>query len=300
LEAEKIRIVVMRLSALSQTALDTTSSSASSEARRVEGHSTIPELFHGYSEPDLAIQKSSSPKTVATLPLPKGRYWLRASFTVAGVNGHGQDPPVNIGFCRLYGIGSGQLLTADSIDYEPLDVLDKDWEGNRRVYVLEAAANVGDAGFARLQCWQTGGMGDLVVRGVRITALRAGTLKNVTATTGAVATSVGSGTPVVFHTHRGPVTIHGPSSVDVAKISLPAGRWLLAAKIQPADDATTCSLVTAGSTADEVSDPIIVSVLSMQTVKSFTDPWLAVLRCTNATDATVDYARMTAVKVSGP
>jgi hypothetical protein len=300
--ASDIRIAAMKLGTLTQSALSTATSSPAVNPGQIAGRVLLPELLHGSSSIDLPVQKSSTPSTVASLPLSSGRWFVRASFSVVGVNGHGQDPPVNFGHCRLLVAKDGARPSTAAMDTTVLDVLDDGWEAHRRVYALDVATNVPDPGAARLQCWQADGIGDLVVRGLRITALRAGSLRFVDPQTGATTSTLGSGTPVMLHSRRSEVNLLADQSADVAKISLAAGRWLLMAKLgtERFGESIDCRIVVQGVETDEVYDPWPGTTLVMQMAPNLPQQGQVRLRCTSSEDESVLWARLTAVRVNSP
>ena len=295
--ASNVRIVAMKLGTLNQRSMSVAIASQTASSVRTAKRVTGAELVHGYRLTDLPIQKAAKPKTVASLPLDGGKWFIHATFGVVGVNGHGQDPPVNSGKCRLLLAKDGARSSAAATDFAFLDVLDADWEGHRRVYALDVATTLKDPGSARLQCWQDDGSGDLVVRGLRITALRAGTLSTVDPLTGAATLTRGSRSPLVLHARRTTTNLPARQSVDVAKINLAAGRWFLMAKVFPLGDDTDCRIVVQGVEIDEVYDPWLPSGLVMEMAPNLAQAGQALLRCTGGSEnSSVGWARFTAIR----
>ena len=232
--AYQTRIVAMRLSSLTQTPLQASSSSGggTGSASLVGGRSPAPaEMIHGYMTSDLPVPISSTPKTLTTLPLAAGLWSIRTSFSIVSVSGNEVGDPVNRGACRLLLNTNGGRAT-QTADRAFVNVLDPGHEEDREAFYLDAAGILTAPGAARLQCWQTEGQGELVVRGLRIIALKAGTLKIGDASIGSASASYGRGLPIIrYMKTQASFQIPAETETVVARIKLSEGSWYIYAKL---------------------------------------------------------------------
>ena len=176
-----------------------------------------PQVISGWKNGPVAIS-SVAPTTVATLPLPKGRWiiWskLFISSEIAATNGQVD--------CALYGSQSygradvwvsGTAATPPSI--EPL--------------ALSVGAKFGKTGGnVQLQCLATNfsaNPGQYSASWIKIMALRVGTMIQMDLDRGVTVTS-GSGKPVaVIASRGGPISLPGTKSKSLEKLWLSAGSW---------------------------------------------------------------------------
>jgi hypothetical protein len=179
----------------------------------------------GHRQADLAVPAGTAPQTVATLPLPQGNWWARATFTVLSLNGAEAGVPVNDVECRLVMAPEDPSGAASAPDQNTARVHGfPGWEEDRHMMLLDAAGSVPAGGAARLQCAQTYGIADLVLRDIRVSAVKAGTLEIREWDTGTT-TTIGSGAPVIIH------LIDRDSAGGFPLIGLDPARWLLMAKV---------------------------------------------------------------------
>jgi len=240
-DALQSRIVAMRLSSLTQTQLQNAGSSSS--APSPQGRSTSPaELTVGYRTSDLSIPKSGSPQTLATLALAAGLWSIRTSFSIVALSGNETGDPINRGNCRLV-LATNTSPVSTTADAVFVNIGDPGHDEDREAYYLDTSGALGTPGVVKLQCWQTVGQGELVVRNLRIAALKDASLKIGNASTGSVSSSYGRGIPAVRYT-RTQAAFQIPDSPEtiVGWIKLPAGTWYVYAKLDFDSTSIVCHL----------------------------------------------------------
>jgi hypothetical protein len=161
-------------------------------------------------------------RTVASLPLTRGRWLVFAKAVLAGTGG---TTGTHLGVdCRLsLGSRSDLVSAAPTWDHQ---------EGSRVPILLTTAGKLRGSGSALLRC--AGEVGGAVkIRDIRMHAIKVGTLTRrgtVTpagATVGPSATS-GTGKPVVISAKQAsPKSVNGDGAFHpVAQLPLSAGRWV--------------------------------------------------------------------------
>ena len=161
------------------------------------------------------VNGDGSYHSVATLPLPSGKWWIVAKAVGLGTNDAG------IFSCRLTaGQDYDELHFGLKPRFGPSDTLPLG---------LQVVHRFGSAGSAELQCT---GPHDFDVNDVVITAMRAGKLTNRRLSDGD-AVHVGTGWPrVISGWLDGPTTIPvGLQFQTIASLPLPKGRWMAVAKL---------------------------------------------------------------------
>jgi hypothetical protein len=293
-KAYQIRIMAMRLTSITQAEItDTTSASQRTTAPAI--------LIHGYRNLDIAIPHSNVAHTVASLPLEAGLWSIRASFSVVSVGGTGGG--ANNGSCRIGLATNGSVRVLPTGDRVFLNNGNPGHDEDRQNYYLDTSGKLSDPGALRMQCWQTQGSGDLVVRRLRITALKLGTLKIASATTGDPSLSYGrGGLPYSRYARRQEsFTISTELGEVIGRLKLPAGRWLLYAKLNYNSETVICELDTE-IRGDEGVDTIGEQI-TLTFVASLTEPGEVTLTCGKFVESgpiEYSYVHITAIRVKAP
>jgi len=240
--------------------------------------------------------------TVAALPLPAGGYFVTATAVLVGTGGssgsilHAANDVLSTR-CRLV-LGSA----ADQIVASPT------WEdsaGSRVPILLTVAGRLNSPGKARLRCW--GGLehGDVRIRDVRISAIKAGRL--TTRGSSFSTKTTGSGSPRIISMKLSPKIIAGDNSFhEVGQIDVPAGRWWAIAKAYAStgqvNGTYACSLA-AGIDRDDLEfglatpiSPVEAIPLGLQVVHEFATRGAVGLRCKGPAAFVVDQVTITLVK----
>jgi len=243
-------------------------------------------------------------RTVAALPLPKGRYFVSATATLMG--GSGSSSIRQQVACKLV-LGSEK----DIIVASPARV---DLGGSRVPMLLTVAGRLPSSAKARLRCYRASGQ-NVSVRDIRMTAVRAGKL---TLQDGmellAKRTTFGSGSPRIISVKSavGNWVTGSGTYQSVGALDLPKGRWWVTAKaVSFARGAPgfksrdyRCRLV-AGADHDDLkfglastSSPSQGSrvPLALQVVHWFRTPGAVSLECKGPSRILVDHMVITAVK----
>ena len=244
-------------------------------------------------------------RSLAALPLPKGRYFVTATATLMGRGGA-------LSFrqqvaCRLV-LGSER----DFIHASPTRV---NYGGSRVSILLTVAGRLKSPGKARLRCYGADKRDDVAIRDIRITAVKAGML---TLQDGmelvAKRTTFGSGSPRIISARSvvGNWVTGNGTYQTVGSLDLPKGRWWVTAKAvsfaqgAPGFESTDyrCRLV-AGADHDDLkfglastSSPSKNSrmPLGLQVVHWFRTPGVASLECKGPSNMLIDHMVITAIK----
>ena len=260
-----------------------------------------PHLVNGKKAGPVAIPVTQ--KTVASLPLTKGRWLVFAKAVLAGTGGSAFE---HLGVdCRLT-VGSRSDLVSAAPAPENAD-------GSRVPMLLTTAGKLRSSGSALLRCAAENG-GTVKIRDIRMTAIRVGTLTTRSTVTpagrriGPSATS-GTGKPIVVSAKQAsPRAVNGDAVFHpVAQLPLAAGRWWIVVKGVASDGTTESTYrcrVSAGGDADVVRFPLGLSgipidtePIALQVVHDFGAPGSALLECLGDHDFQVGNVVMTAIKV---
>ncbi len=200
-----IRINAMRVGRLTTQRIGTAArTTGSGKPRVVSGKRTANEVIG-----------NGAFHSVATLPLPKGAWWIVAKAVGSDALGGG------IFTCRL---GAG----AD-FDETTFGLQSRGWPSETKPMALQVVHRFGAAGVAQLQCLAPT---DLHLSDIVITAVKAGKLTNRWMGDGSSGTS-GSGWPrVISGWHNGNLTVPvGLAYQTVASMPLPKGSWMVLGKL---------------------------------------------------------------------
>jgi hypothetical protein len=260
-----------------------------------------PDLVNGKKAGPVAIPVTQ--KTVASLPLTKGRWLVIAKAVLAGTGGsNGAHLGVE---CRLV-LGS----RSDRVTAAPTG---QGLGGSRVPILLTTAGKLKGSGPAQLRC--TAEVGAAVkIRDIRLTAIRVGTLTTrrtsvpAVARVGPSATS-GSGEPLVISAKQGAsASVDGDGTYQpVAALPLAAGRWWILAKGvgfgATADVSYRCR-ITADGDADVIGLPIgspgtpgAEAPFALQVAHDFAAPGTALLECRGDHGFTLGNVVINALKV---
>ena len=217
-------------------------------------------------------------KTVASMTLPKGGWFITAKALLVGVGG---SPAGHLGVqCRLT-LGS----RTDSVSATPV------WQqrdGSHVPVLLTLAGRLSSPAKARLRCVGEEG-GQVVIRSIRMTAMKTGRL--TTRQTTSPSKTTGSGAPVVVSSSsKAPKAVVGDGAYhQVSKLPVGPGAWWIVAKAVASNGNTTddaaCRLRAGGdfdltqfgmSAQGYAGDSVPIG---LQVVHAFGAPGLAVLTC---------------------
>ncbi|MDP9299414.1 MAG: hypothetical protein M3P43_00720 [Actinomycetota bacterium] len=171
LERNRIAIVASLSSAIVAAALTAilVSSDAGAATTCPSGSSitlqNIPCAIHGFKDASVSLSNGTSFQTVASLPLPPGKYVVSANLEVQ-LTGNVDFLPQNLD-CRL-AVGSDS--DQETASFEASDI--------SRVLALSTAHTFTSGGHSVLAC-NTNGLNGFSTRRMRITAIRLGTLNKV-------------------------------------------------------------------------------------------------------------------------
>ncbi|MEA2025516.1 MAG: hypothetical protein U9O18_02375 [Chloroflexota bacterium] len=238
--------------------------------------------------------------TLAGLPLPKGRFFVTATATLVGTGGSfGQYLGVE---CRLV-LGSqvDRVIAAPTWDRK---------DGSRVPILLTVAGRLKSPAKARLRCDGETKKGDVRIRDIRVTAIRAGRLTLVRGVFPPdPSTTFGSGRPrIISARYDSGLTISGDGSYNKAgSIALPAGRWWVIAKTvarsSQGDTADNVCRLVAEADHDDLRFSLSKQVwagdrepLGLQVVHSFDTPGNVALQCKGPHNFVVKEIVITAIK----
>lgn len=187
-----------------------------------------PVIVHGYRNVPVSIPNSDTLGPVAAMPLPAGKWWIRADFTVFQLEG--TSVPHDFG-CQLEaGDQKDAVFGQVTIDNDSTMV------DFNLVTSITPRRTLDDV---RLRCRVEG---SFEARDVRITALQLGTVTNKLFTNGS-STTTGSGLPTAMHGQRFLAPDLTTSYATLGQIGLNAGKWLVSAKVSAWDGhAVQCRL----------------------------------------------------------
>jgi|GEM_PF-3418218 len=247
-------------------------------------------------------------RTVAALPLPKGRYSVTATATLMGRSSPDYYQRVT---CRLV-LGDWR----DLVKAVPA----REDGGSRVPIMLSVAGRLPSPAKARLRCYGAGAQSHVAIRDIRMTAIKVGrlTLQDGVGS-GAKRRTLGSASPRAISAKSiVGAFVHGTDTYQtVGSLDLPKGRWWVTAKAvayargNPGLSSTNyyCRLrtgvdhddlrfemVSHASPADSSRVP-----LGLQVVHSFPAAGAAVLQCQapssmHSTTMLIDHVVITAVK----
>ena len=231
--ARHMRIVAMRAGTLKRRSFQTGQATTDGNAS--------PRVVQGYDSGEFLMPDDDQLQTSVSLPLGAGRWWVRASFTVQAEI----DPGTPIGFrCRL-------VLGTERDDVDGW-VTPKDFEGDRQMLTFDVAGRLDAGASAKTRCaseWPE----SILMRDIRMTAVKVGGLTLAHAVIGGATTSSGRGSPHIRHGSRpGLVAVDGSFWSTIGVMDLPAGTWLLMGKVGFVDgpsELLVCRLIS-GSDAD--------------------------------------------------
>ncbi len=217
-------------------------------------------------------------KTVASMALPNGGWLIMAKAQLVGIGG---SPAGHLGVqCRLT-LGK----RSDHISAAPTP-LQRD--GSYIPVLLTLASRVKNPAKANLRCVGEEG-GNVVIRSIRMTAMKTGKLSTRVASS--PPTTTGSGMPVVLSAkYKGATPVLGDSTYrTVGKLGVGRGAWWFVAKAVASNGNTTddaACLLDAGGDFDVVDFGMSAPgypgdsiPLGLQVVHVFDSPGQAVLSC---------------------
>lgn len=216
------------------------------------------------------------------LPLSQGRWLIIAKAAVSGAQSGNILSMIQ---CRVVGMSGSSQLFGDVVvgHLAPVGL-----PSSRMVMAVQTAGRFGPAGgFVRFECSSQGsGHG---FTWLKITAIKLGklTLRDLEAGT---ATSSGSGAPRLIHgtsNSTGSISLPSTSYKTIAQLSLPAGKWLLNAKLwinaQGGSNQVRVDCRLAGSNTDEsrfmLSNVWTDGPLWLQTIHSSSSTGNVRVRC---------------------
>lgn len=261
-----------------------------------------PALVHGKKTGPVSIPAKQ--RTVAALPLTKGRWSVIAKGTVVGAGG---KSGAHLGVtCQLKLASRKDVITAvPSV---------KGGAGSRVSILLTTAGKLKGSGSASLRC-KGQVAGKAKIRDIRITATKVGKLTTRSTVTPAgrvgPAATTGSGKPVVVSAKQGsPRAVNGDGEFHpVTQVPLAAGRWWIVAK-GVGDKASAggfgyrCQVSTDGLLADEIQFPIgsagqsgDAQPFGLVTTHDFATSGAAVLECAGDSDFRVRNVVITAMRL---
>lgn len=178
--------------------------------------------------------------SVLSLKVPSGRWWIIAKTNVANTYSSDTNSPL----C--------QLKLGTDVDSTDVGLYYPSQAGFRETLGVQVGHAFSTSGSAALQCRASH---PFSTDHVRIIAVQAGKL--VRKTFGGSSSSAGSGTPTVITGHAdGPLSLPGGgASATLGTLALPAGKWLVSAKVAFQDGSAllaTCRLVLGTANADQV------------------------------------------------
>ncbi len=235
-------------------------------------------------------------RTVASLALPAGRWWVTAKGVLESANPVGSDHRGVT--CRLVlGTHDDAIGAAPSATGQ---------DGSRVPFLLTTAHALATAGKAKLRCVGEGGTGTVNVKDIRITATRAGRL--TVGEEGGSSVTSGSGTPRII-TRQSNVRHDVPgvgSHVAISELSLPAGRWWIVAKAvlaAPSSWLYECRLAAGGDIDDKQVGVSATGYggdampVAMQVVHTFGSGGTATVSCKGPFAFTATWVALAAIRV---
>jgi hypothetical protein len=172
----------------------------------------------------VSIPAGSTFRTVGSVDIPKGRWWIVAKTTLA----NGSSSSANDVNCRVKLSSTDLDRTSQGLDASP-------GPGHLGQVALQVAQVFSSPGKARLQCR---GSQSASADNTRIFAIKAGKLTR--RQLGGSASTGGTGTPRIISAYRaGSSSVPVGSLTTVAKLALPAGSWFVSAKASLRDSSAT-------------------------------------------------------------
>ncbi len=280
--ARNIRIMAMRVGTLREYSLEHGIMTTTGSAK--------PEVIHAHTQSAVSVETDNF-TSVATVPLPDGRWWIQASLSVVETENFGA--PIGYG-CQVT-VG-GQTDAVDGI----LDPGDATMVTFNIAATITPRTTLDDV---RVRC--KGGSGGAFEAGqISITAIKLGTLTRVDLAGGSTTTS-GEGKPVAIHGQRLSVPDLETAYVTLGDFGL-GGKWIASAKVTAVDGATVqCRLRDGLDTDQSIEEyPDYGRTMAMQIASSGTRRTMS-LQCRDPDYASqigqpagdVEYVKITALRL---
>jgi hypothetical protein len=190
-----------------------------------------PRLGGGPIAAPLPISAGTS-AVVGQITMPRGRWWITAKAEVDAAG-----PGVSEATCTL--------SAGKDVDNMPVSLDAQGGFGSEREVSLQIGHRFIGSGLTSFRC--TAGGQPISVRNLYMVVLKAGRLQKLTL---AGSSTSGLGTPfVVAFNAKAPIALQGGALNPVLQLNLPAGDWLIQAKVALSDSNTspvTCALSPSG------------------------------------------------------